>query len=295
MTRNTLLGLLAALAAAAIGSSWQLLSRYGVTTHLGPLELAVLRYGVPSVVLLPLLLQTSMLPAQVPGRTLACLVFGGGLPFGLLVLAGAQWAPAAHIGIFMSGGVPLFTACGARLLGGPPIGGLALSGFGLVAIGLLVFGFGSLGNLAATWRGDVLLLAAAALWAAHTLSFRRSGLSPWQGAALTNAWSALMLLPLILVIGVPKLITAPWRDVALQALGQGVLAGLLGLVVYLVAVIRLGASKAALSAALVPILTAGGAAWLLGEPVTHQTLLALGLMVLGMILVSGAVRPRLTT
>lgn len=53
MTRNILLGLLAALTATLIGSGWQLASRHGVTTSLGPLELAVLRYGIPAIVLLP--------------------------------------------------------------------------------------------------------------------------------------------------------------------------------------------------------------------------------------------------
>ena len=52
MNSSTMIGVLAALAAALIGSVWQLASRHGVTTSLGPLELAVLRYGIPAVVLL---------------------------------------------------------------------------------------------------------------------------------------------------------------------------------------------------------------------------------------------------
>lgn len=51
---SLLVGVLAALAAALIGSGWQIVSRHGVTTSLGPVELAVLRYGVPALVLLPL-------------------------------------------------------------------------------------------------------------------------------------------------------------------------------------------------------------------------------------------------
>ncbi len=88
MNRNLALGLLAALAAALIGSGWQIASRHGVTTTLGPLEIAVLRYGVPALVLLPLLLRTGLLPPGLPRRRLGLMVLGGGLPFGLLVLAG---------------------------------------------------------------------------------------------------------------------------------------------------------------------------------------------------------------
>ncbi len=268
------MGLLAALAAALIGSGWQIASRHGVTTRLGPLELAVLRYGIPALVLLPLLARTGLFPAGLPRPQLGLLVLGGGLPFGLLVLAGAQWAPAAHMGVFMAGSVPLFTALGARLVHAERISGLRLAGLLLIAGGMAVFGASSVADAAHSWRGDVLFMLAALLWAAYTLMFRGSGLTPWQGAAVINAWSLLLLSPLLLWVGAPRLLTAPWTDVAWQALGQGVFAGLLGLVTYMIAIARLGAAHASLSAALVPISTALGAAWLLGEPLGAGTLLA---------------------
>lgn len=288
MNRNLALGLMAALAAALIGSGWQIASRHGVTTTLGPLELAVLRYGVPALVLLPLLLQTGLFPRGLPRRRLGLLVLGGGLPFGLLVLAGAQWAPAAHMGVFMAGSVPLFTALGARLVQAEPIGGLRLAGLALIAFGMAVFGAGSLAGAAGAWRGDLLFMLAAMLWAMYTLVFRRSGLTPWQGAAVINAWSALLLLPVLLALGVPRLLSAPWTDVAWQALGQGAVAGLLGLVTYMIAIARLGAARASLSAALVPLLTAVGAAWLLGEPLGAGTLAASALVACGVALAGGA-------
>lgn len=285
MSRSTFLGLLAALAAALIGSGWQITSRHGVTTTLGPAELAVLRYGVPALLLLPVLLRfTGLLPAGLPRARLAMLVVGGGFPFGLMVMAGAQWAPAAHIGVFASGTLPLFTALGARWVDGTPITGLRLAGLVLVVVGVAGFGLVDPAGLALTWRGDLCFLFASMLWAGYTLASRRAGLSPWQGTALVNAWSALLLLPLVLLVGAPRLFTAPWTDVAWQALGQGVMAGLLGLVTYLAAVAHLGAARAALSAALVPLLTAMGAAALLGEPLQPQTAAAAAVVALGVLL-----------
>lgn len=292
MNRNLVIGLLAALAAALIGSGWQIASRHGVTTTLGPLEIAVLRYGVPALVLLPLLLQTGLLPPGLQRRRLGLLVLGGGLPFGLLVLAGAQWAPAAHMGVFMAGSVPLFTALGARLAQGERISGLRLTGLLFIGGGIAVFGASSLAGTAQTWRGDVLFILAAMVWAVYTLAFRGSGLSPWQGAAVINAWSSLLLLPVLLVFGAPRLLTAPWADVAWQALGQGVAAGLLGLVTYMIAIARLGAARASLSAALVPLSTALGAAWLLGEPLGADTFAACTLVACGVALASGAFERR---
>nr|MBP6405417.1 EamA family transporter [Ramlibacter sp.] len=84
--------------------------------------------------------------------------------------------------------------------------------------------------------------------------------------------------------------STPWQDVAIQALGQGVLAGLMGIIAYMAAVARLGSARAALSSALVPPLTALGAAWLLGEPAGAQTWAAVAHVAASIVLASGAMR-----
>ncbi|MBB3642506.1 DMT family transporter [Variovorax atrisoli] len=293
LDRNLLTGLLAALAASFIGSAWQLVSRHGVTTTLGPIDLALLRYGIPALLLMPLWFGRKRIAPKASLPVLAVLVVGGGLPFGLLVLAGAQWAPASHMGIFMAGSLPLFTAIGAWLHKRQRIEGIRLAGLACIAIGMALFAADSFrgGTSSTGWRGDLLFLAAAMLWAAHSLAFAHCGLTPWQGAAFVNGWSTLLLSMLVLPFaGVPKLLAAPWPDVALQATTQGVVAGLLGLVVYMVAVVRLGAPRASLSAALVPVLTTLGAAAWMNEPVTGAALAALSLVVPGIVLASGAAR-----
>jgi drug/metabolite transporter (DMT)-like permease len=291
MDRNLSAGLLAALAAAFIGSAWQLVSRHGVTTTLGPMELALMRYGIPALLLAPLWFGSKRIAPKASRLALALLVIGGGLPFGLLVLAGAQWAPASHMGIFMAGSLPLFTAIGAWLHKGQKVEGARLVGLACIAIGMALFAAGSFRSGSLDWRGDLLFLAAAMLWAVHSLAFARCGLTPWQGAAFVNGWSALLLLPVLSIAGAPRLLlSAPWPDVALQAMAQGVVAGVLGLVVYMVAVARLGAPRASLSAALVPVLTTLGAAVWMNEPITGAVLLTLALVVPGIVLASGAVR-----
>jgi drug/metabolite transporter (DMT)-like permease len=136
----------------------------------------------------------------------------------------------------------------------------------------------------------MLFLAAAMLWAVYSLAFGHCGLTPWQGAAFVNGWSTLLLLPVLWIVGAPRLLSAPWPDIALQAMGQGVVAGVLGLVAYSVAISRLGAARASLSAAAVPVLTTIGAACFMGEPITAAVLLALALVVPGIVLASGVIR-----
>ena len=287
------LGALATLAAALIGSGWQIVSRHGVTTSLGPLELAVLRYAVPALLLAPLWCRRSGWPPSVSVARLVLLVLCGGLPFGLVVLAGVQWAPAAHMGIFMAGSMPLFVAMGGWVALGDRPGRVRVLGLALMLAGVLTLGMGAWRDGLAAWRGDLLFVLAAAMWAVYTLAFRGCGLSPWQGAALVNLGSAVALLPVVLVWGAPRLVSAPWRDVALQAFGQGVMAGVLGLVAYSVAIARLGTARAALSAALVPVFTALGAAWLLGESLEGRGWVALALVLPGVVLASGAVSQNL--
>ncbi|RYF70772.1 MAG: DMT family transporter, partial [Comamonadaceae bacterium] len=280
---------LAALAAALIGSGWQIVSRHGVTTSLGPVELAVLRYAVPALLLAPLWCRRSGWPPSVSLARLVLLVLCGGLPFGLVVLAGVQWAPAAHLGIFMAGSMPLFVAMGGWLVLGDRPGRVRVLGLVLMFAGVATLSVGVWYEGLAAWQGDLLFVLAAVIWAVYTLAFRGCGLSPWQGAALVNLGSAVVLLPVVLVWGAPRLVSAPWRDVALQAFGQGVMAGVLGLVAYSVAIARMGAARAALSAALVPVFTALGAAWLLGESLEGRGWVALALVVPGVVLASGAV------
>lgn len=289
MSQGIALGVAAALLASLLGAGWQILTRHGVTNSLGPMEIALLRYGIPAIVLLPVLRQVGLRPAGLSRGRLAVLVAGGGLPFGLLVFAGAQAAPAAHMGIFMAGTMPVFTALACLVLLGEAVALARWLGFGVIFAGVAWLGWKE-PTLTATWLGDLLFIAASALWACHTVAFRGSGLSPLQGAAVVNAWSAIALLFVLPFVGAPRLFTAPWRDLAMQAVGQGVLAGLVGLVAYMTAVQRLGSARAALSAALVPPLTAVGAAMALGEPVGAGVAGASLAVAIGIALASGAWR-----
>lgn len=122
------------------------------------------------------------------------------------------------------------------------------------------------------------------------MAYRRSGLEPWHAAAVICVWSAALALPLWLLSGgPPRLLAAPPGEVALQAVAQGVVAGVLGLACYGAAIRRLGAGLAATSGAAVPPLTALGGAWLLGEAPNAATLVGVVLVAAGLGLATGAV------
>lgn len=213
------------------------------------------------------------------------LVAGGGLPFVLLGLTGAKFAPVAHMGVLLAAVMPVFTAALARLVYKDALTTTRILGFGLIVTGVGILGERAFFGLAySTLVGDALFLLAAALWASYTIAFRTSGLSPFQSVAVVNAWSALFVVPLYLLFGGHGFLTASLNDILLQVAVQGFVAGLFGLVVYSIAIKHLGAASAAAFAALVPVLSAIGGAFLLSETLSAPTVLAATLAATGVLL-----------
>ena len=73
---------------------------------------------------------------------------------------------------------------------------------------------------------------------------------------------------------------------------QGFVAGILGLVVYSIAIKHLGPAQAAAFAALVPVLSTVGGAVFLGEALAPATVTAAALAAVGVVLASGLVNFR---
>ncbi|WP_374443800.1 DMT family transporter [Stella sp.] len=279
------LGLLAGGLSVLIGVGWQVATRLGTTTTLAPIDLALFRYGVPALALAPLWLRSGLLPAGVARGAVALMVLGAGLPFGLAAMAGAAFAPTAHMAVLLPGTMPLFVALLAwAVLGERPVP-RRFVGLGLILVGIVAIGLPALADRSdGAWRGDLLFLAAALLWAVYTVAYRRSRMAPWTSAAVVAGWSGLAVGPVWLLAGEGRLATAPLADVALQFVMQGLVAGLGGLGIYALAVRHLGATRAAASGALVPP-AAALAGWLvLGERPDGATLLGAVAATLGVAL-----------
>ena len=278
-------------AAAAIGGGWQVATRMATTANIAPADLALLRYAVPALLLLPVLRRCGLLPAGVPHWRLALMVAGAGLPFGLLAMTGSRLAPASHMGVLMAGASPLIAALLARAVFGERPGRLRGAGLLLMATGVALLGWDTItGFDGGTWQGDALFLLAATLWATFTLSYRGSLLTPWQAAAVVNGWSAIAVVAAVLLRGGSGLAALPASDLLWLLLWQGVLAGVLGLWTYAVAIQALGAARAAAFGALAPVVSAlGGLVWL-GDAISATGALAIAATAGGVLLASGALQ-----
>ncbi len=266
------LGLLAAATATLIWAGWIVAVRGSVSgaAALSPLDLALLRYGGPALLLAPVWLRRGPLPAGVARWRVAAMVLGWGAPF---VLLGAQGLKTADVGLFAAltpGGMPLWLAALAFAFAGARFGGRALLGLALIALAeaLALAGAEPAMRAGAPW-----LMAASAAWAVYTLAYRGSGLSPVEATAIISFWSSALLLPLALVAGTGLFALSP-QAFAAQFLMHGVLSGVVSVAAFALAIRELGAARAAAFSALVPALAVLGAFVALGETPRPLTLVA---------------------
>jgi hypothetical protein len=101
------LGAASALSVVLIWAAWLISTRHSVGTSLSPLDLSLLRYGVPALLLSPYWLRTGLWPKGMPKWTLVLMVCGSGAPFFQLVGFGMKATPASAAGVLLPGIMPL--------------------------------------------------------------------------------------------------------------------------------------------------------------------------------------------
>jgi drug/metabolite transporter (DMT)-like permease len=279
------IGIAAALGAVAIWAGWIVATRHAVGHSLEPAAVGLLRFATPALVFAPVWWRTGVKPKGLSWPMMAALL-GFGAPFFLIAGYAMQFAPAPDVAPLLSGAMPLIVALVAMRLG-ERFGVARKLGLGLIAVGIVaIVGFSAVTGTGA-WRGHLLLLGAAGMWAVYTLAFKRSGLTAIEAAAFVAVWSTIILLPLGLPALVRTVAAGHAVDVIVQATVQGVLSGVLAIVLYGVAITRLGATRGAALTALVPVLAAALSVPLLGEWPTSGTVCAITATTFGVMLAAG--------
>jgi len=290
---NYLKGAAFGVAAASIWAGWSPITRLGVTTRLNPWDVAILRFGVAGILLLPVVLRRGLALDRVGWRGLALMIVGGGVPYVLLAATGLAFAPAHDQAALNPGTVPLFVALIALIAVGERLTALRKLGLALIAAGAVVV----VGWYATSWNtsralGHTLGLTAAFLWACFTVTMRKGKLDPLHAAALVATGSLLIYLPVYLALFGTRLMLLPAPDLAVQTIYQGILVTIVSLVFYGSAIDILGMSGGAAFGALVPALTGLFAIPLLGEWPTATDWFGILLVSAGVYLTSGGPVPR---
>ena len=289
-SRRSALGPLSALSVVLIWATWLVSTRHSVGAGLGPVDLSLLRYGIPALVLAPVWWRTGLSPKGATGA-LALMILGSGAPFFQIVAFGLRHTPASAAGVLLPGLMPLAVALiGMLFLGEKPDRWRKLGMLAILAGGGILL-FGNLGGDGLGWISFVILPIGATLWAVYTHAFRRSGLNAFEGAALICVWSTIFNLAALPFVGT-QFLSAPSGEIALQAVTQGILSGLVATLLYGTAVRSLGGTQAAAYTAITPVAAAIGGTLFLSEPLGTATIVAALVTGLGVLLSTGLLSRR---
>lgn len=290
---NYPLGALFGLAAVCVWAAWISITRLGVRTSLTVYDLTMLRFATAGILLAPVIIRKGWALDRLGWPGLLILVSGAGAPYVLVASSGLRFAPAAHAGALMPGVMPLFVALIAALVMKEEFSAQRKVGYALIALGVFaIVGASALSVSGEQTKGHLLFLTAAFMWACYAIILRQSRLDPLHGAALVALGSCLLYLPVYFVTEGGHAFGAPLRDLAFQALFQGVAVSILALFFFGKGITLLGASAGAAFSALTPALAALLAIPILGEVPAPKDWFALLAVSAGVFLASGGNVPR---
>ena len=209
------------------------------------------------------------------------LTLGAGVPFGLLNVAGLQFAPISHTGAISLGCVPLITAFIANRFFGDRI---SLSHF--IALGILI------AALVLIWSahpfewihllGDLCFFGSACLWASYGLNLRRWNLKSMQGVIAITLGSLPYLIWYFLAR--EQTFLSDLDQGMLQVMYQGFIVGVLAVLIYGKVLEFIGPMMGTMFLAFSPFLIPFMAFLILGDPIDLGDVAGLALVVVSMII-----------
>jgi len=253
-------------------------------------DVTALRFGVAGVLLLPLFARRGLRELRaLPALFLAC---GAGAPYVLLTAGGLAFAPAGHMGLITPSCMLLCSTLGSRLILKEALTRGRVAGVLAIVAGLIALGWDGLANHGElTWLGDAMFVLGGLFWASYTIGSRVWRVEALHATAVVSVLSLALYLPPYVWLGGHGLVTAPWREIVIQAVFQGVLSAVVALLCYTRAVAILGAARGAVFAALVPPFSLLLAIPLLREIPTHLQIAGVVFVTAGMVLALGLQDP----
>lgn len=292
---GALVGLACGAGAALIWGVQAVVSRQSAIDGLTAADVTVLRFLTASFTLLPLaLLRLKPFPVGRLGwrRALTLTLFAGA-PFSLVLVGGSTFAPALHTAVIGPGLIPVMSVALAYAVLGerPPV--MRLVGLAMIVTGIGLFFWHATSAAPAgdgVWRGDLLFVLAALMWSLFGTFARK-----WQADAvdvtITLSMLSVLVMPLLVLVVPIRMGSAALGAIVLQALYQGLLAGVVSVFFYAKANALLGSARAALFLPMVPIVTLTAGAVLLGEYPSWPEIAGMAIVMAGMTVALRADRP----
>jgi len=267
-----------------VWSFWLIVSRVANQSGLTIYDLAAFRYGLAALIAVPLCLYYK------PWRGLrlvqiAVLSFILGPVYILVVFSGFLYAPAAHGGIFMNGVLPLISILFALVLIRVLPSLRQAMGAVLILVSAIALALdASVSSGKDAWIGDLLFLVGALFFSIYMILSEHWKLGAMQIIFCGTVVNAALYLPVWYFWLPSGLSDAPMGPLLLQAIYQGFVPNLIGLLFIAHASQTIGTGNTSFILAAVP---GGGAilgALILGETLSLIGILALILLTSGLLL-----------
>jgi drug/metabolite transporter (DMT)-like permease len=269
-TRPTLPGVVCGLGAALFWALGFVATRHGLKVGFTPADLLMHRFLWSGLAFLPIVLRAGLgnLCGIGWGRGLALMVLGGPV-MAILSYTGFLFVPLGHGSVIQ----PSCATLGGLFLAAAVLRErISLSRFfGAVVIvgGLVVIGAESVGHIGLSGvQGDLIFVLTGFMFAGFGTLLRYWRVSAFSAAAVINVLSLLLLPVYAASGGLARVAAIGVTENALQAVGQGILAGPAAMYLFAFSIQLLGAARAAVFPAIVPALTLLVGWLLLGEPPT---------------------------
>ena len=278
-------GVLALAATLIIWASYFVALRSGAQSVLTSLDMAILRFLLPAVILIPVLIKSRARILAVKKRYLLGIAIGAGLPFYVLSVIASGHVQAVIGSLLVPGVSPVFVTllavvCYKERLAKRKISGLAII---LAGIGLLISTYVAAGTTQG-YLGAIFYIAAAACWAVYTVSVKMSQLKGIELAAVLNITAAIIVVGVLpFEIFTSNLAIASWQQILPQLLVMGVFCGLITVITYGHAINKLGAELSACWGATTPVIVCVLAFLILGEELDTTTVIAMAMIITGVV------------
>ncbi|MDW8315989.1 MAG: DMT family transporter [Rhodovarius sp.] len=285
MPPRLLLGLILGLGASAIWGGHAVVARLALAGQgFHVLDLAAMRYLPAAILFAPLAWQARASLLRLGLWRLLVLTGAGGVGNLLLFVGALQYAPASHGGTIAPMTGPVVSALmGWWLLKERPTPG-RVAALATMLLGVLLIGWDGLGSdLPLVWLGDLLLVAAGATWGCFGALIRLWQVPAIPAAAGVSILSALLIAPPWLIGPAADFLAMPLSLQLWMIFAQGVLLGVVSLLLFARSLEILGPTRTATLSVFVPVAALLLAALILEERMGTLQLLGAAVAVGGML------------
>jgi len=258
------LGILFGGSAALIWGAWPVITALGVQASLSPFQLVILRIFVSAPILLPWVFRGRN--SWQEWRRVFLLSLLAGAPYSYIASSGFNYSSATHGGVIIPGTIMLTGLFASHFFLGDRLNRFRVLGAIGILIGLVFLAFGAAkGGNSASIIGDLMFATAGVLWASYTLMLRVWPVDPVVITARVSFVSLFWVGLALPFTGMPSFSEVPTDMLTMQIIWQGTISSVLAIILFNKGVAILGAARASVLNAIIPVVSTALAFFILSE------------------------------